>query len=295
MSGNRFKQQGAGREFSRAKGGHASGPQDTPPLPKAEELIASIRNKLEKIDDGHGTLHLGEEVLIPTKNQKTLVNLVGQKNIVFVDGPIGTGKTIWACYAALKGLAEGKFRRIALTAPVVEADEQIGFLTGDMNDKMEVHVNQILEAFDDLVGKGFRTQMQQTGMLEIAPHAFNRGRTYKNTIYILDESQNASARQLMTSIGRLGFKATLVYMGDDRQNDRTTGQSAYVSFTKRFSDAAYRQYVGSVTMGKEDVRRHPLLQLMVERGDDRPLEGFEGREDSKVSRRPGAGPAPSAS
>jgi phosphate starvation-inducible protein PhoH and related proteins len=287
-----FRSASGGSRQGGRQGSHRSGPQDGPPLPKKEELVAAIKKKLSEIDDGHGTLSIHGETLTPTKNQKTLMGLIGQKDIVFVNGPVGTGKTFWSCFAALQGLAEGKFDHIALTAPAVEADENIGFLPGEMEEKMENHVRQMLETFDEMVGKGFRIQMQQTGLLEIAPHAFNRGVTYKRSLYILDESQNASARQLMTSIGRLGFKSTFVYMGDDRQNDRTTGQSAYVAFSKRFSDAAYAQRIGSVTMGKEDVRRHPLLQMIVERGDDRPLEGFEDRNDSRM--RKVTAPQPSA-
>ena len=86
----------------------------------------------------------------------------------------------------------------------------------------------------------------------------------------------------MTSIGRLGLKSTFVYMGDDRQNDRTIGRSAYVSFTARFTSAAYANEIGSVTMGKEDVRRHPLLAKIVANNDDRPLEGFEDGNDSTI-------------
>jgi len=284
---NRQQQDRASNDFGKAnggrqQGGHKSGPQDAAPLPKKEELIAAIIKKIAAMQDDHGTLHTNGENLTPTANQKKLLDLIENKDVVLVNGPVGSGKTFWTCFAALKGLAEGKYHHVALTAPAVEADENLGFMPGEMENKMESHVNQLLESFDDLVGKGFRIQMQQTGLIEIAPHAFNRGRTYKNTLYILDESQNASARQLITSLGRLGHKSTFVYMGDARQNDRTSGKSAYVAFVDRFSDAAYAREIGTVTMGKEDVRRHPLLAKIVERDDDRPLEGFENRNDSKI-------------
>lgn len=292
--GNRQQQQdrGASNDFGKAnggrqQGGHKSGPQDTAPLPKKEELIAAIKKQLETIQDAHGTLNIGGEVLNPTVNQKKLMNLIENKDIVFVNGPVGTGKTFWTCFAALKGLAEGKYNHISLTAPAVEAGERLGFLPGTKDEKMEEHVNQILESFDDLIGKGRRIQMQQAGLIEIAPHAFNRGRTYKHTLYILDECQNATAKNLMTSIGRLGFKSTLVYMGDDRQNDRTSRTSAYVPFVARFTKAAYAAEIGSVTMGKEDVRRHPLLAKIVANDDDRALEGFEDDQDSALGK---AGP-----
>jgi phosphate starvation-inducible PhoH-like protein len=284
MRGNQQKTAGDafGQANNKGNGRHRSGPQDAAPLPKREELIGAITNKLAALQDGHGSLNISGEVLAPTANQKKLMSLINSKDIVFVNGPVGTGKTFWTCVAALKGLAEGKYHHIALTAPAVESDEKLGFLPGSKDEKLEEHVNQILESFDDLVGRDFRVQMQQAGLIEIAPHAFNRGRTYKHTLYILDECQNASAKNLMTSIGRLGFKSTFVYMGDDRRNDRTIGRSAYVSFAARFTSAAYANEIGSVTMGKEDVRRHPLLAKIVANDDDRPLEGFENGNDSTI-------------
>src|SRR6202000_3432279 len=202
-NGRQQQDRGARDDFSHAndsgnrQGGHKSGRQEAAPVPKKEELIAAIVKKLAAMDDGHGTLHINEEVLNPTTNQKKLMNLIESKDVIFVNGPVGTGKTFWTCYAALKGMAEEKYSEIALTAPAVPADEDIGALPGTMEEKMEAHVSQILETFEELVGKGFRTQMQKAGLLQIKPHGFNRGTTYKRTLYILDESQNASARQLM--------------------------------------------------------------------------------------------------
>jgi|GEM_PF-1302510 len=252
------------------------------PLTKVqrERIIREVENALPAYSSE--SFPMNGETITPTANQKKLKELLDEKTVVFVNGPFGSGKTFWTCLAGLYGLAEGKYDKIALTAPVVEADEKLGFLPGDKNDKMKEHVNQIIETMEDLVGKNAVQKMLDGGILEIAPHAFNRGRTYKKTFYILDESQNASARQLMTSLGRIGFGSTFVYMGDAKQNDRTTTQSAYIAFVERFSNAAYADYIGSVVLGKEDVRRHPLLQLIVERGDERALDGFENAHDAKI-------------
>lgn len=237
------------------------------------ELLSAVRNALPAF--GAHDFHLGEEHIVATKNQKKLLNLLDTKTIVFVKGPFGTGKTFWTCLAGLQGLVEKKFNKISLTSPAVEADEELGFLPGDKDAKMAQHVNQIIETLEDLVGKKTVQDMRDTGLIEIAPHAYNRGRTYKKTFYILDESQNASGKQLLTSLGRLGFGSTFVYMGDAKQNDRTKGTPAFVAFTERFNKAAYAGSIGEVTMDKEDVRRHPLLKLIVENGDDRPLSDEE--------------------
>lgn len=251
------------------------------------ELLNAVRNALPAY--GADSFHMGEEHIVPSANQKKLRDLLDTKTVVFVKGPFGTGKTFWTCFAGLQGLVEKKYNKISLTAPAVEADEELGFLPGDKDAKMAQHVNQIIETLEDLVGKKTVQDMRDTGLIEIAPHAYNRGRTYKKTFYILDESQNASGKQLMTSLGRLGFGSTFVYMGDAKQNDRTNGKPAFVAFTERFNKAAYAESIGEVTLGKEDVRRHPLLKLIVENGDDRPLDENEianGQESAPAAAAP---------
>lgn len=237
------------------------------------ELLNAVRNALPAF--GADGFRMGDEEIKFTKNQKKALDLLEKKTIVFMKGPFGTGKTFLACYAGLQGLVEKKYNKISLTAPAVEADEELGFLPGDKDAKMAQHVNQIIETLEDLVGKKTVQDMRDTGLIEIAPHAYNRGRTYKKTFYILDESQNASGKQLMTSLGRLGFGSTFVYMGDAKQNDRTNGKPAFVAFTERYNKAAYKHAIDEVTFGPEDVRRHPLLKLIVENGDDRPLDQHE--------------------
>jgi phosphate starvation-inducible PhoH-like protein len=283
--GNQGRQGNGRREFNDQSGNGASrgsrpSTGDNTPRFTPEQLVAQVASRLPSL--GAGSLKIGKEDIRPTDNQKKLMHTLKNKDVTFVDGPLGTGKTFWTVYTGLQMLADGDVSKIALTAPVVEADENLGYLKGTKDEKMEQHVNQILETLDELIGKALRQNLVEAGVVEIAPHAFNRGRTYKNTFYILDECQNASARQLMTSIGRLGFNSKFVYMGDDRQNDRTAGKSAYVAFMQRFNTEAYSREVGHVVLDGNDVRRHPLLLKMVQRGDDRPLDGFEDRKDSKI-------------
>ncbi len=275
-------------------------PQDTqgkatPVFNNSAQSIDSLLARLEKnLPSLHDTLKIDGEEMTPTKKQREIIRLAKCKSIVFVNGALGTGKTFWACYAALEGLAEGRFKRISLTAPAVEADENLGFIPGDKDEKMEGHVLQILESIDELITRQLRKEMQEAGLIEIAPHAFNRGRTYKGTAYLLDECQNASARQLMTSIGRLGKESLFIYMGDSRQNDRTASAAAYDAFMDRFTADRYKDYIGRVDMGKEDVKRHPLLTAIIANDDDRPLEGYEDRNDSKIAKVTAAAPARSA-
>lgn len=260
-----------GKNAAQFNNGASTGSNDNHFTPTQKtELLNAVRNALPAY--GADSFYLGDEQITATANQKKLLNLLDTKTVVFVKGPFGTGKTFWTCLAGLQGLVEKRYNRISLTAPAVEADEELGFLPGDKDAKMSQHVNQIIETLEDLVGKKTVQDLRNAGMIEIAPHAFNRGRTYKKTFYILDESQNASGKQLMTSLGRLGFGSTFVYMGDAKQNDRTNTQPAFTRFTERFNTAAYADAIGEITMGKEDVRRHPLLQRIVANGDDRALE-----------------------
>ncbi len=246
-----------------------------------------------------GSLIFRHEILTPTDNQRILMDLIDTKDIVFADGPAGSGKTLWTCFMALQGLRQGRYQKIAIAAPAVEAEEQHGFLPGSINKKMDPFINQILETFDEILGNGdsyvgkpLREKLVSTGLIEIAPHAFNRGRTYKNTLYILDECQNASWKQLMTALTRLGTGSTFVFMGDDRQNDRTSKQSAFVNFVRRFTKDTYQDYIGAVKFGPADVRRHPLLKLIMEEGDDVAPEEFKYGQDSRSGRNGSGGYRP---
>lgn len=261
------------------------------PTENKQQLISRVKAIFAKNISGDVyTTNSGEE-LQPTENQKNLLNLVGKKDVVIVDGPFGTGKTMWTAYMGLIGLVEKKYNCIAITAPVVEAGEKLGFLPGEANNKMLPYVNQILESFDDWIGRELRTKLQAAGVIDIEPQAYLRGRTMKKTFFILDESQNCSGPQLMTALTRLGKDSTFVFMGDNRQNDRTDGDSAFVQFINRFTAPEYMNsgHVGHAVLTKEDIRRHPFLQLVAENGHDKPLEQFESHTPKggiTVSRRP---------
>ena len=247
-----------------------------------QQLIARVKSIFSKNVSGNiYKTHFGEE-LEPTANQKNILKFTAEKDVVIVDGPFGTGKTMWTTYMALLGLAGRQYNRIAITAPAVEAGENLGFLPGEANDKMLPYVNQILESFDDWIGKDLRMKLQEVGIIDIEPHAYLRGRTMKETFFILDESQNASGPQLMTALTRLGNGSTFVFMGDNRQNDRTNGDSAFVQFINRFADLEYAEYVGHITLTKDDICRHPFLKLVAENGHDGPLEQFETHISKKI-------------
>lgn len=261
----------------------------TPVLSKAQ-LLSLLKQRLPRFNNGNQLVLPDGEVLTPTPNQKKLIGNLETKPINLVEGTFGTGKTMWTCYMALLSLVEKKSNRICLNAPVVPAGEDIGFLKGDLDQKMLPHVNQILEAFDDFIGEDLRKKLCEAGVIKIEPHAFLRGRNLKKTFFILDECQNATGPNLLTALERVGDGSTFVFMGDRQQNDRTESDPAFAAFIQRFTHPAYEEYIAHSQLGAEDVKRHPFLKLMVERGDHIPLPGHETHKSRRA-----ASPAPVSS
>ncbi|WP_435641652.1 PhoH family protein [Micavibrio aeruginosavorus] len=273
--GGRGKGANAQTQFNEAGGASNDNANRTMTIAEAQ---AAVERALPAFDGG--SFKLGREEITPTQAQKKIRHEAQHKDIIFVNGKAGTGKTLFSTYTALEALAKGEIDRICLATPAVTADEEIGFLPGDLNEKMMPHVRPMVETIDELIGKQLRERLMQAGVLEIAPHAFNRGRTYKYTYYLLDECQNASARQLRTSFTRIGKGSTFIYMGDDAQNDRTDQKrTAFTAYMERFSNPAYEREIGQVQIPKTDCKRHPLILKMMERGDDLPIPELEGHKE----------------
>lgn len=258
---------------------------ETPRMTKAQ-LLGMLQSRLPKAGTGNEYVTQEKERMVPTDKQKKLMRDVESKDITIINGPFGTGKTIWACYMALKGLAEGRYNGIVVNAPAVEADEKLGFLPGSQDEKMMPHVLQMLESFDDWVGEDLRQNMVKLGLIKIEPHAFMRGRTFKKKICIYDECQNATPKNLKTAISRHGIGSTMVMMGDDAQNDRTNSRSAFMTLIDIFANNPAYGEIGYVKFDAKDCRRHPLLQKMIERGDD--LKLLEMANTQAVGHKPAA-------
>ncbi|MFN3827673.1 MAG: PhoH family protein [Micavibrio sp.] len=268
------------QQFNKAGGADQKG-GDEPRMTK-KQVIALLQERLRAPGTGNEYRTSENEPMVPTKNQKRIINEGRTKDIVMIDGTFGTGKTIWVTRVALEALANETHNGIILNAPAVDAGEDIGFRPGNTDEKMHGYVNQIFEAIEDWVGKDLCDHLHKVGLLKIVPNADMRGLSYKKKICIFDESQNASGKSLMTSLGRLGMGTTLFFMGDNNQNDRTDSESAYVGFMKRFAEnPVYKDEIVKVTMTAEDVKRHPLLSKIVANGDHRPLEGHNTHRQTK--------------
>lgn len=249
------------------------------------QLIKEVKTILAQRIDGHNFKTVDGEELTPTPNHKIYMEALSKHALVLVDGPAGTGKTIWAAYMALVGFTEKKYNSILITAPAVEAGEKLGYLPGPKDDKMLPYINQILKSIDEWIGKDLRVKLLESEVIEIVPYAHMRGMTYKKTFCILDESQNASGPNLMTAITRIGKGTTLLFMGSDEQNDRTKGTSAFVAFFNRFTHPDYLDsgLVGYARMNKSDALRSELLQMIIERNDHLPLHCFESHSTNQTT------------
>jgi phosphate starvation-inducible protein PhoH and related proteins len=182
--------------------------------------------------------------------------------LVFAEGPAGTGKTWLAVGHAVSLLEQGLVERLVLSRPAVEAGERLGFLPGDMRDKVDPYLRPIYDALYDFMDGRMVERGMQTGMIEIAPLAFMRGRTLSKAAVLLDEAQNATAMQMKMFLTRLGEGSRMMINGDPTQTDLAPGQKSGLGEAVRLLSAIPR--VGHVRFGHADVVRHDLVRQIVE-------------------------------
>ncbi len=196
-----------------------------------------------------------------TPNQKIYIDAIRNNDIVFGIGPAGTGKTYLAVAMAVSALANEKVRSIILTRPAVEAGEKLGFLPGDLAQKVDPYLRPLNDALIDMLGPEKAFDMIDQGAIEIAPLAFMRGRTLGNAFIILDEAQNTTREQMKMFLTRIGFDSQAVITGDITQVDLPAHQhSGLVQAENLLQDI---NGIGFCHFSKEDVVRHPLVQKII--------------------------------
>lgn len=217
----------------------------------------------------HG--NAGLRVKARTRNQQRLVEAVGTNDMVFAIGPAGTGKTYTAVALAVKALKERQVRRIILTRPAVEAGENLGFLPGDMREKLDPYLQPLYDALKDMIPASRLAEHLETGVIQIAPLAFMRGRTLDHAFVILDEAQNATLPQLKMFLTRMGRSARFVITGDMTQVDLPRHQpSGLVKAIQWLRDI---EGIAIVELDQTDVIRHELVI--------RVLQAFDKHEENK--------------
>jgi phosphate starvation-inducible protein PhoH and related proteins len=211
----------------------------------------------------------GESIQPRTLNQKNYVLAIESHSLTFGIGPAGTGKTYLAAVTAVKALQNRKVERLVLTRPAVEAGEKLGFLPGDLQQKIDPYLRPLYDALNEMIGAEKVPQMIEKGIIEIAPLAYMRGRTLSNAFIIVDEAQNTTTAQMKMILTRLGQSSRMVVTGDITQTDlprhQTSGLVAAQKILKNVEGIAFTHFT------RADVVRHPLVQKIIEAYED--LEG----------------------
>lgn len=204
----------------------------------------------------------GNVIRARTANQRRLVDLFEKNDLLFAVGPAGSGKTYTAIALAVRALKEKQVRRVILTRPAVEAGEKLGFLPGDMKEKLDPYLQPLYDALNDMIPAAKLSKYMEEGTVQIAPLAYMRGRTLDNAFVILDEAQNTTLSQIKMFLTRMGRNAKFIVTGDVTQIDLPkTGDSGLMRAMKMLGSI---QGIASVEFDKGDIVRHPLVKHIVE-------------------------------
>lgn len=206
---------------------------------------------------------LGKPIFPKTFNQGKYIDVLKKYDLVFGVGPAGTGKTYLAVAYGVSLLKAGQIKKIILTRPVVEAGESLGFLPGDIKEKIDPYLIPLYDALYEFLGRGVVTDLINKGIIEIAPLAYMRGRTLDNAFIILDEAQNTTKTQMKMFLTRLGFNSKMLITGDPSQIDlKNNNMSGLLEAMKIFNDLDDLKFIYFETV---DIIRNPLVQKILER------------------------------
>ena len=235
--------------------------------------VADVMTAVHALDthreDDLGKLHSdviartrrGETIRAKTFRQRKYVSSLRASDLIFCTGPAGTGKTFLAAMVAVQAILEQQYERLILTRPAVEAGERLGFLPGDLQQKVDPYLRPLYDALHELIDPERIPGLMERGVIEVAPLAYMRGRTLSNAFVILDEAQNTTPAQMKMVLTRLGFKSRMVVTGDitqtDLSNERQSGLSMAIKVLRGVDGIAFSE------LTKADVVRHPLVQRIV--------------------------------
>lgn len=204
----------------------------------------------------------GKPIAGRTPNQQLLVDTFSKNDLTFALGPAGTGKTYVAIALAVRALKNKEVRKIILSRPAVEAGEKLGFLPGDMKDKIDPYLQPLYDALEDMIPAVKLKEYLETNVIQIAPLAFMRGRTLNDAVIVLDEAQNTTTHQIKMFLTRLGMNAKMIVTGDATQIDLPRSvNSGLIQALKILKGV---KGIGLVEFGKKDIVRHALVQRIVE-------------------------------
>jgi len=204
----------------------------------------------------------GKSIRVKTLGQRQYIQAIRKKDLVFGIGPAGTGKTYLAVVMAIHAMKNGQVKKIILTRPAVEAGESLGFLPGDLKEKVDPYLRPLYDALHDVLGAEHTARLIERGTIEIAPLAYMRGRTLDDAFVILDEAQNTTKAQMKMFLTRLGFDSKMVITGDRSQVDLPRGsESGLISSEKILKDVRGVEFI---YLEQADVVRHPLVAKIID-------------------------------
>lgn len=244
-----------------------------------EDILDIVKSRQTKRDAVKGVIVYnisGKPIKCKSENQQQLVDAYEKNDMVFATGPAGTGKTYLSIALAVRALKEKTARKIILSRPAVEAGEKLGFLPGDMKEKIDPYLQPLYDALGDMLPAVKLQDMMEKNIIQIAPLAFMRGRTLSDAVVILDEAQNTTPAQLRMFLTRMGWDTKMIITGDMTQIDLPRGQRSGLSEALQILKDV--KGIGFVELNKKDIVRHKLVTRIVnayESHDDNEKENKE--------------------
>lgn len=229
-----------------------------------EDILDIIKGRQTKADGVKGVIVYnisGKPIKCKSENQQKLIDAYAENDMVFATGPAGTGKTYLSIALAVRALKEKTIRKIILSRPAVEAGEKLGFLPGDMKDKIDPYLRPLYDALEDMLPAVKLQDMMEKNVIQIAPLAFMRGRTLSDAVVILDEAQNTTPAQLRMFLTRMGWNTKMIITGDMTQIDLPRGQKS--GLTEALNILKNVEGIGFVSLGQKDIVRHKLVTRIV--------------------------------
>lgn len=239
------------------------------------DTIKGVPPKELKMDDVIIYGVNGKPIKGRTPNQQLMVKTFNENDLTFALGPAGTGKTYLAVALAVRALKNREARKIILSRPAVEAGEKLGFLPGDMRDKIDPYLQPLYDALEDMIPGAKLKEYMDGNVIQIAPLAFMRGRTLNDAIIVLDEAQNTTVHQIKMFLTRLGIGSKMVVTGDTTQIDLPRTVNSGLIHALKVLDGV--KGIGKIEFGKKDIVRHQLVQRIVEA-----YEHFDALQKAKL-------------
>jgi len=229
-----------------------------------EDILDIIKGRKTKADSAKGVVCYsvsGRPIKSRSQNQQLLIDAFEQNDMIFAVGPAGTGKTYLSIALAVKALKEKTAKKIILSRPAVEAGEKLGFLPGDMKDKIDPYLQPLYDALEDMLPQVKLQDMMEKRVIQIAPLAFMRGRTLSDAVVILDEAQNTTPQQIRMFLTRMGWNTKMIITGDMTQVDLPKQQTSGLKEALRILTGI--EGIGVVELGQKDIVRHKLVTRIV--------------------------------